>query len=69
MMFVVTEIRLRYEEGDTNDDRLELFRRLCDKNPKYKELIGKKIVSIIEDEQLPLVWDELYISPYKIKVK
>lgn len=67
MMFAITSIELRYEKRETNDDRLELFRRLCDKNPKYKELIGRKIVSTIEYEQNPLIWKELYISPYKIK--
>lgn len=71
MMFVVTEIELKLEahEGhETNDDRLELFRRLCDKDPKYKKLIGRKISSINEEGKQPLTWEELYVSPYKIKL-
>ncbi|HHY70149.1 MAG TPA: hypothetical protein GX519_00450, partial [Thermoanaerobacterales bacterium] len=71
MMFVVTEIELKLgerEEHETNDDRLELFRRLCDKDPKYKKLIGRKISSINEEGKQPLIWEELYVSPYKIKL-
>ncbi|GLI51440.1 hypothetical protein TSYNTROOL_15260 [Tepidanaerobacter syntrophicus] len=68
MMFVVTEVELKLEEQETNDDRLELFRRLCDKNPKYKKLIGRRISSVNEEDKEPLRWEELYVSPYKIKL-
>ncbi len=68
MMFVVTQVQLKLEQYETNDERLELFRRLCDNNPKYKKLTGRKIFSINEEGKKPLIWDELFISPYKIKL-
>lgn len=65
MMFVVTEVELKLEYKGV-DDRLELFRRLCEKDPKYEELIGKRVMYTNQPDRRPLIWDEIFISPYKI---
>ncbi len=65
MMFVITDIQLRLDYNSI-DERLMLFARLCDKEEKYKKLIGKIVKSLNEKDKEPLIWDELFISPYKI---
>lgn len=65
MMFVISEVTLDYTHtGD--DERLRLYKLLCDKNPAFKALENRKIASYIEDTEDIFAWDELYISPYII---
>lgn len=68
MMFVISETLLDLEYTG-EDDRLKLFRLLCNKNPKLKSLHRKKILSKIEDTEEKLNWEELFISPYKIYIQ
>lgn len=68
MMFTITGVKLTLEYEDT-DERLELFNKLCKVKPELKGLIGKYIVAINEETKEPLIWDELYVSPYKIFIK
>lgn len=71
MMFVITKITLTEEntEFEKMDERIILFNKLCSRNEKYKKLIGKTIVSKLEESQAPLCLENLYISPYKIFIK
>ncbi|MBU5591852.1 hypothetical protein KQI89_08745 [Clostridium sp. MSJ-4] len=68
MMFVITSITFteKSTEFEKMDERMILFNKLCRKNEKYKKLIGKTIVSRLEEEQAPLCLENLFISPYKI---
>lgn len=68
MMFVISEtvLDLNYT-GE--DDRLKLFKLLCEKNPSLKSLQNKKLLSRIEDSKEKLNWDELFISPYTIYIE
>lgn len=65
MMFVITEIELKIDY-ESIDEPIELFRRLCEKDEKYKELLGKKILSREARDKKALEWREVYISPYEI---
>lgn len=71
MMFVITSITLTEEinEFEKMDERIILFNKLCRKNEKYKKLIGKTIISKLEEEQGPLSLENLFVSPYKIFIK
>lgn len=68
MMFVIsqTDLDINYT-GE--DDRLELFKLLCEKDIAFKGLQGKKILSKIENTEEELDWDQLFISPYKIYIE
>lgn len=73
MMFVITDIDLEISvEADYDgevDEALELFRRLCEYDEKYKKLIGKKVLSRINYNNPPLKWDDLFISPYELYIE
>lgn len=68
MMFVIADTSLDYNFiGE--DDRLKIYKLICDKDPKFKSLQGKTILSDIEDTQEKLIWNELFISPYILYIK
>lgn len=68
MMFVISEVTLDFTyTGD--DERLKLYRLLCDKNPVFKALQNRKVVSALEDTEDTFKWRELFISPYIIYLK
>jgi len=71
MMLAITNVTLTtaYNMAENVDERLELFRRLCEKNKGLEELEGKTITSYIEPHEEWLVWDEVTISPYVIRVE
>ncbi|MFA7573686.1 MAG: hypothetical protein WCY24_08175 [Lutispora sp.] len=68
MMFVISEtiLDLKYT-GD--DERLKLFKLLCDKNSALNSLQDKKVLSKIEDTKEKFNWYELFISPYTIYIE
>ncbi|MDD2447444.1 MAG: hypothetical protein PHY91_07140 [Tissierellia bacterium] len=67
MMFVISDTILDFEfTGE--DERLMLFKLLCDKNPIFKSLQNKRILSRIEDTE-KFNWNELFISPYTIYIE
>lgn len=68
MMFVISEtiLDLKYT-GD--DERLKLFKLLCNKNSAFNSLQGKKILSKVEDTKEKFNWNELFISPYTIYIE
>ncbi|SET78258.1 hypothetical protein SAMN05660297_03490 [Natronincola peptidivorans] len=68
MMFVISKVTLDMNHSG-EDERLRLFKGLCSKNPIFKELHGKKILSKIEDAEETFVWKELFISPYTIYIE
>ncbi len=68
MMFVISEVILDLNHTG-EDERLKLFKGLCDKNPIFKKLHGKKILSKIESTEKVFAWKELFISPYTIYIK
>jgi hypothetical protein len=71
MMLAITSVTLTsaYNMAEGVDERLELFRRLCEQNPSFKKLEGKTITSYIEKNGKGLVWNEVVISPYVICVE
>lgn len=71
MMFVVTELTFSEinEDFKEMDERMVLFNKLCDKDEKYKKLIGKTVLSKLEEENEPLNLGNLFISPYTIYIK
>ncbi|WP_234121274.1 hypothetical protein [Clostridium hydrogenum] len=71
MMFVLTELTFSEttEEFDEMDERIILFNKLCEKDERYKKLIGKTVASKLEEEKKPLSLQNLFISPYKIYIK
>lgn len=68
MMFVISETILDFNYSG-EDERLKLFKLLCDKNSIFKSLQGKKILSKIEDKEEKFNWKELFISPYTIYIE
>ena len=68
MMFVISDTLLDFEYSG-EDERLKLYKLLCEKDPKFKSLQNKKILSKIEDTEEKFNWDELYISPYTIYIE
>ena len=68
MMFVISEVVL-VENFEGIDERLKLFSLLCESDEKYKALYGKRIKSAVETDKSPLLWSEVYISPYTIYVE
>lgn len=68
MMFVISDTTLDFEfTGE--DERLKLFKLLCDKNPSFKSLQNKKVLSRIEDMEEKFNWNELFISPYTLYIE
>ena len=67
MMFAITEVQLTLDYKNI-DERLELYTKLCNRDEKYRSLIGKTIKSVNEENKKPLFWDEIFISPYKIYI-
>ena len=65
MMFVISRVTLDFKYKG-NDERLKLYKLLCDKDPAFKVLQGKRIAASIEDTSETFKWHELYISPYVI---
>ncbi|SNS68487.1 hypothetical protein SAMN05446037_101711 [Anaerovirgula multivorans] len=68
MMFVISKVTLDIKHTG-EDERLKLFKGLCNKKPIIKALHGKKILSKIEDTEETFAWNELFISPYTIYVE
>ena len=68
MMFVISEVILD-KDYPGEDERLELFKLLCDGNPDLGNLQGKKVISRIEDTDEEFTWEELFISPYTIYIE
>ena len=68
MMFVISETTLDLKYTG-EDERLKLFKLLCDKNPMFKSLENKKILCKIEDTEEKFSWRELFISPYTIYIE
>jgi hypothetical protein len=70
MMLAITNVTLTtaYNMAENVDERLELFRRLCEKNSELKKLEGKIVTSYIETHEEWIIWDEVTISPYVICV-
>ncbi len=68
MMLVISEVVLDLKYTG-EDERLSLFRRLCEKNSELKALEGKKIKAEIENTKDYFSWNELFISPYRIYIK
>ncbi len=68
MMFVISDTILDFEfTGE--DERLKLFKLLYERNPSFKSLQNKKILSRIEDTEERFNWNELFISPYTIYIE
>lgn len=68
MMFVISKVTLDFKYTG-EDERLKLFRMLCNKNPGFKALQGKKIASKIEETEESFNWHEIFISPYIIYIE
>lgn len=68
MMFVISDTVLDFEYSG-EDERLKLYKLLCEKDPKFKSLQNKKILSRIEETEKKFNWNELYISPYTIYIE
>ena len=71
MMFVLTDLTFTSvnEEFEKMDERMVLFNKLCSKDEKYKKLIGKTLTSRLEEGQMPLNLEKIFISPYTIFIK
>lgn len=65
MMFAISEVVLA-PNFEGIDERLKLFNLLCQKDERYKSLNGKRLKSKIERDKKPLLWEEVFISPYTI---
>lgn len=68
MMFVISDTILDFEYTG-EDERLMLFKLLCESNPSLKSLQNKKILSRMEDTEEKFNWNELFISPYTIYIE
>ncbi|MGI6227909.1 MAG: hypothetical protein ACOYJ1_16855, partial [Peptococcales bacterium] len=70
-MLAITDVTLisAYNMAEGVDERLELFRRLCEQEPSIKTLEGKTITSYIENDKQGLQWEEVVISPYVIEIR
>lgn len=68
MMFVIAETVLETEYTG-EDDRLKLFKLLCEKNPEFISLKNKKLLSRIDNYRENLNWNELSVSPYTIFIE
>lgn len=68
MMFVISPVALQREySGD--DERLKLYKLLCERNMEINKLEGKIIYSRLEDTEELFKWNELFISPYTIYIR
>ena len=67
MMFVISEIVLD-KDYTGEDERLKLYKLLCEENSNLEKLQGKKILSRIENTEESFIWEELFISPYTIYI-
>lgn len=68
MMFVIAETILDFDYNG-EDERLLVFKLLCQRDPIFKSLQNKKIVSRIEEREEKFNWKELFISPYTIYIE
>ena len=68
MMFVISDVTLDYNYVG-EDERMKLFKRLCNRDAKFKLLNNKRILSKIEDTEEVFRWTELFISPYTIYIE
>ena len=68
MMFAISQVVLD-KDYIGEDERLKLFKLLCDKNPALLALQGKKVLSKIESTREVFGWRELFISPYIIYIE
>jgi len=68
MMFVIADVTLDMNHTG-EDERLRVFKALCEINPDFKRLHGKRILSRIENTEEVFVWKELFISPYTIYIE
>jgi hypothetical protein len=70
MMLAITDVTLTsvYNMAEGVDERLELYRRLCEQEPSFKALEGKTITSYLENDKQGVEWDEVVISPYVIEI-
>jgi len=71
MMFVLTNLTFTDEkiEFEKMDERMILFNKLCNKDEKYKKLIGKTLISKLEENVMPLSLEKIFISPYTLFIK
>ena len=67
MMFVISETKLDFKYTG-EDERLKLYKLLCEKNPNLKRLQGKKVLSRVEEGDEDFNWSELFISKYTIYI-
>ncbi len=51
------------------DERLRLFKLLCEKNPEFRILENRKLLSKLDREAESLNWNELSVSPYTIYIE
>lgn len=65
MMLVISKVTLDLKYTG-EDERLKLFRMLCNRNPNLRDLQGRSIASRIKDTEESFSWRELFISPYII---
>ena len=68
MMFVISETVLE-SDYTGEDDRLRLFKLLCEKNPEFRILENRKLLSKLDREAESLNWNELSVSPYTIYIE
>lgn len=68
MMFVISETVLD-STYTGEDERLKLYKILCNKNPIFKSLENRRILCRIEDTNERFNWRELFISPYTIYIE
>ena len=48
------------------DERLKLYKLVCEKDSRLKALQGKKVLSKLEKTEEKFIWKELFISPFTI---
>ena len=68
MMFVISETILE-SDYTGEDERLRLFKLLCEKNPEFRILENRKLLSKLDREAESLNWNELSVSPYTIYIE
>ncbi len=68
MMFVISEVTLDFTYSGA-DERLKLYRRLCECNPAFKAMQNRQLSAVLADTLETFNWQELFISPYIIYLK